>query len=139
VSDLEEEQSQQIRCLVVLAAVLCALLIGYNAFYVPDAPLSEPQVTADVSSQSEAYVPHSARAGSSKSASSTKSGGKVNINTASVSQLSQKLPGIGDGIARRIVSYREQHGLFRSVEDIRKVPGIGDKKYEKIKGLIAIK
>lgn len=138
-SSLEEEQSQQIRCLVVLAAVLCALLIGYNAFYVPDAPLSEPQVTADVSSQSEAYVPQSAGTGSSKPSSAARSGGKVNINTASASQLSQKLPGIGDGIAKKIILYREQHGLFRSAEDIRKVPGIGEKKYKKIKDLIAIK
>lgn len=136
---MKEEQSCQIRGLVVLAAVLCALLIGYNAFYVPDAPLSEPKVTADVSSQSEAYTPQSAGAVTSKAASSSKSTGKVNINTASVSQLSEKLPGIGDGIAKKVVSYRQQHGPFRSAEDIRKVPGIGEKKYEKIKGLIVIK
>ena len=135
---MEEEQSRQIRGLVVLAAVLCALLIGYNAFYVPDAPLSEPKVTADVSSQSEAYTPQTAGAATSKSASSSKGAGKVNINTASASQLSEKLPGIGNGIAQKVVSYRQQHGPFRSAADIKNVPGIGEKKYEKIKNFIQI-
>ena len=55
--------------------------------------------------------------------------GPVNINTACEEQLTA-LPGIGETLARRIVDYREVHGAYRSVEDLKNVSGIGDKKLE---------
>ena len=65
------------------------------------------------------------------------SNGKVNINTASISDF-QKLSGIGEGRAKAIVEYREEHGSFRSIEDIKNVSGIGDSLYEKIKDYITV-
>lgn len=53
----------------------------------------------------------------------------VNINTATVAEL-ETLPGIGPTIAQRIVDYREKYGAFKSVEGLRNVSGIGDKKFE---------
>ena len=50
---------------------------------------------------------------------------KVNINTAGAAELTA-LPGIGEVLAERIVAYREEHGPFAAVEDIRNVPGIGE-------------
>jgi competence protein ComEA len=127
-----EEQTRQVRFLVVIAAVLCALLIGYNAFYVPDAPLSEPTVKVDLtsafSSTSESVAASSVKESSTQNAASA----KVNINTATAAELSEKLDGIGDALAQRIVSYREQNGPFRNSEDLKNVPGIGDKKYAMI-------
>lgn len=139
-----DEQKRQVRFLVVIAAVLCAVIIGYNAFYVPDAPLSEPTVAADlpsVSSAAEAYSPSSIQpeSGASKPAASAQAAaGKVNINTATAQELSVKLSGIGGGLAQRIVSYREKHGPFRSVEAIKNVSGIGDKKFESIRNSITV-
>ncbi|MBC7337905.1 MAG: ComEA family DNA-binding protein, partial [Clostridia bacterium] len=48
------------------------------------------------------------------------------------------LPGIGPALAQRIISYREQHGPFRTVEDIKNVPGIGEGRFAQIKDLITV-
>ncbi|MGB9553591.1 MAG: helix-hairpin-helix domain-containing protein, partial [bacterium] len=64
--------------------------------------------------------------------------GKININTASASEL-ESLPGIGPVLAQRIVDYRTQKGGFKSIEEIKEVSGIGDKKFEAIKDLITVK
>lgn len=63
---------------------------------------------------------------------------KVNINTATAEELDARLPGIGPVLARRIVEYREKHGPFRSPEDLQNVSGIGPKRFEQLKELIAI-
>jgi comEA protein len=64
--------------------------------------------------------------------------GLVNINTAD-SQLLQTLPGVGPMTAQRIIEYRTNVARFGSVEDILNVKGIGPKKYEKLKPLIAVR
>lgn len=63
--------------------------------------------------------------------------GKVNINTAGVAEL-DALPGIGPGYAQRIVAYREQHGPFRTIEELQKVPGIGPATFARIRDLITV-
>lgn len=63
---------------------------------------------------------------------------KVNINIATQAQL-ESLPGIGPSTANKIVTYRSEHGKFKSIEDIKSVSGIGDSKFAKIKDLITIK
>lgn len=62
--------------------------------------------------------------------------GKVNINTCSKAEL-LLLPGIGDVLADRIIEYREKTP-FKSIEDIKNVSGIGEKKFESIKDLITV-
>lgn len=61
----------------------------------------------------------------------------ININNANAAQL-DTLPGIGEVTANKIINHREENGLFKSIEEIKKVNGIGDKKYEEIKSLISI-
>lgn len=62
---------------------------------------------------------------------------KININIASIDEL-QKLPGVGEATANKISKYREENGNFKSIEEIKNVNGIGDKKYEDLKDLISI-
>lgn len=62
---------------------------------------------------------------------------KININTATQSDL-QKLPGIGESTALKIINYRKEKGKFSKVEDLKNVKGIGDSKFSKIKDLIMV-
>ena len=62
--------------------------------------------------------------------------GKVNINTASVKDLTT-LPGIGENKAKKIVEYRNKN-KFEKIEDIKNVTGIGDNLYDKIKDSIEV-
>jgi competence protein ComEA len=63
--------------------------------------------------------------------------GIININSAGLEEL-ESLPGIGPVTAKNIIDYRNKNGLFKAKEELRKVTGIGEKKYEKIKQLISI-
>lgn len=63
---------------------------------------------------------------------------KININTADTTQL-QTLSGIGPVTAQKIIDYRENHGRFDSIEDIKNVSGIGEKTFEKLKDSIKTK
>lgn len=62
---------------------------------------------------------------------------KVNINTADLYTL-MSLDGIGETYAQRIIDYREANGPFKAIEDIKNVPGIGEKRFEMIKDSITI-
>ena len=61
----------------------------------------------------------------------------ININTASSEEL-QTLPGIGPALAERIVTYREEHGLFRSIDDLTNIKGIGVAVLSEFRDLLTI-
>ena len=63
--------------------------------------------------------------------------GKVNINTATEAQIAL-LPGLGPKLATEVVNYRTNNGGFKTIEDIKKVSGVGDKKFEKIKDYVVL-
>jgi competence protein ComEA len=90
------------------------------------------------------YIPETQESGSANDQPSKQVAGasdwsstKININTASNSQL-ETLPGIGPAMAGRITDYRNTNGSFTTVEDIKKVSGIGDKIFEEIKDKITV-
>jgi comEA protein len=56
----------------------------------------------------------------------------VNLNTATAQQL-QQLPGVGEKMAQRILTYRQQHGPFHTLEDLDAVKGLGPKKLDKMR------
>lgn len=63
---------------------------------------------------------------------------RVNINIATSEEL-QKLPGIGEAMASRIITYRKENGKFSKIEDLKNVSGIGEAKFNNIKNYIYIK
>ena len=78
-----------------------------------------------------------AEQGSAPGGGDTSAGKLVNINTADKAAL-MTLPGIGETRADAIISYRDSNGLFKKKEDIKKVSGIKDGSYNKIKDLITV-
>ncbi len=62
---------------------------------------------------------------------------KVNINTAGEAEL-EELPGIGPSTAQKIIADRDANGPYKSLDDLKRVPGIGDKKYASLEDLICI-
>ena len=63
---------------------------------------------------------------------------KINLNTATVSQL-DSLPGIGPVIAERILELRERSGPFQRIEDLMNIRGIGERTFLKLQDLITVK
>lgn len=62
---------------------------------------------------------------------------RININTASVKEL-EELPGIGKGLAERIVEHREKYGPFRRAEHLIMVRGISDKRFRALRDSITV-
>ncbi len=112
-----------------------------------NADISQINRAAMISDGDKVLIPTKAESGNSKSESSnskaspnSKSDGNssfVNINQANSTKL-QEIPGIGPVTAEKIIKYREDNGLFLKLEDLKKVSGIGDKTYEKMKPYISI-
>ncbi len=104
---------------------LAAHLADAQQIYVPELHESSPPPVA------------SASAPNASAASDTSASGRVNINTASASELEQ-LPNIGPTTAKRIVDYRDDHGPFMSIEDLRSVRGIGPATYADLEPYISV-
>lgn len=69
--------------------------------------------------------------------SNSESQQKININTATKEQL-MSLSGIGEAKAEAIIAYREEHGAFRSIDELKEIRGIKDGVFQKVKDLITI-
>ncbi len=68
---------------------------------------------------------------------SSNKGSKININKASQTEL-ETLNGIGPSTALKIINYRNSNGNFKTIDDIKDVPGIGESKFENIKNEICV-
>jgi len=62
---------------------------------------------------------------------------RVNVNTATVEQLSA-LPGVGAKLAARIVEHRQKSGAFRSTQELMSVQGIGEKNFAKLEAWLSV-
>ena len=100
---------------------------------VAEAP-SNNQATNEGSNEAVGQVAGTSTASSSVSSQVT---GKVNLNNATLAQL-DTLPGIGPAYAQRIVDYRQSHGGFKNITELKNIKGIGEKTFEKLKDLVSI-
>ena len=109
----------------------------------PDADLNAINLAIELRDQQQVYVPCQGEAdrpppvsGGASGGGGT-AGGRVNINTATATEL-EVLPRIGPAMAQRIVDYRAANGPFAAIEDIQNVPGIGSATFEGLKDLITV-
>ena len=72
-----------------------------------------------------------------KSTSTPKISGKVNLNSATLAEL-DTLTGVGPAYAQRIIDYRAKNGGFKSIDEVKNVKGIGEKTFDKFKDQIGI-
>lgn len=90
-----------------------------------------PAVTEENSSADETGEEKSASASASP-AEGGEAGDKVNINSADLSTL-MSVPGIGEKMAADIIAFREEHGKFKSIDQLKgSIKGIGEKKFDKM-------
>ena len=64
-------------------------------------------------------------------------GEKIDLNSADIAKL-VTIKGIGQSLAQRIIDYRKEHGPYEKIEDVMKVKGISNKKFELIKDAIMV-
>ena len=76
--------------------------------------------------------------GTTGTSTGSQTGGKVNLNTADSAQL-QTLSGIGPATADKIIADREKNGPYKSLEDLMRVSGIGEKRIEALREVATIK
>ena len=61
----------------------------------------------------------------------------INLNTATAAEL-EKLPGIGQKVAARIVQYRDKNGPFKKIEELMNVQGVGEKSFLQLRSRITV-
>ena len=103
----------------------------------PNADLSALNLATFLADGDKVAVPRRVRPGAAHAPPSPATPRKVNINRGTVRELEQ-LPGIGPTLAGEIVKYRERHGNFTRLEQLKRVPGIAEKKFEGIKPHITL-
>jgi competence protein ComEA len=96
------------------------------------AELAAVNLAARVEDGQQIVVPRAGAAAALGTEAAATSGAKISLATATPDQL-DTLDGIGPTLAKRILEYRDSHGGIRSLEELREVEGIGDKRFEALK------
>ncbi|MCL5292169.1 MAG: ComEA family DNA-binding protein [Actinobacteria bacterium] len=106
----------------------------------PEADLNSVNLASKLMDGQRVYLPKKG-----ESAPAVQAGGSggaaarlpLDLNTATIEEL-DKLPGVGEVLAKRIVNYRTAHGGFRRVEELQRVEGIGARKFENLKDQVRV-
>ncbi|MHA6260351.1 helix-hairpin-helix domain-containing protein [Sporosarcina sp. CAU 1771] len=118
-------------------------VIAASGGYLPDADSRLLNHAAKVVDELVIYVPIEGEEMPEENSSflqgesASKDDGKVNINSADLSQLTT-IPGIGPAKASAILAYRDENGLFKSTSDLMNISGIGQKTFDKLEHLIKL-
>ena len=110
----------------------------------PDADLDQLNLAARVADGERIFVSvrgapivASSDGGAGESSSSGVKSGPIHLNSATSSDL-ETLPGIGPSLASAIIKLRVERGGFRSVSDLRDVPGIGEARFSQLESSVAL-
>ena len=103
----------------------------------PDADLAKLNLAMPLKDGQHIIVPGALTEEEAATMAAAKPDGLVHINMADEKAL-EALPGIGPVMAKRIVEYRQENGPFSSVEDLKKVRGIGEVKFSRLKEKAAL-
>ena len=101
----------------IALAIVAAILLASGCATLPRPTNTAPRLSPDLSRPAHTSL--------------------INLNTASSQEL-EKLPGIGEGIAERIVAHRQQYGPFRRPEHLMMVRGISDQKFRQLRTMIVV-
>ncbi|NDO79286.1 hypothetical protein CJP72_00465 [Citrobacter sp. NCU1] len=113
-----------IKTLLVALSLTCTGVTG-SALAAESAaknPAVQTKADAPATAQTKASLPAKA---------SDDEGTRVSINTASAEELARAMNGVGLKKAQAIVSYREEYGPFKTVDDLKQVPGMGSSLVER--------
>lgn len=123
----EAEFSTRLKWLLAIICSVLITLVGLLLLYrdVADDTMAEPATKYAVQ---ESASPQIAETG--------KTGDKLDLNRATAEELTT-LPGVGEALAGRIVAFREQTP-FKVVRDLKKIPGIGEKKFKALSGYVCV-
>lgn len=125
---------------VLVATATATWLSASSASAAPDlAQVKGPQPAPfeNVRAQSPAQLPAGEEDDGEPRSRGKTLRGKLNLNTATGEQL-QLLPGVGPAKSERIVEFRQKHGKFRRIQDLRRVKGFGQKTLKKLTPYLAI-
>jgi competence protein ComEA len=101
------------------------------------ADLSAVNLAAKVEDGRQVLVPERPRGAGVAGVAAPEAIGPLNLNTATPEQLDE-LDGIGPGMAQRILDYREEQGGFGSIEELSRVPGIGEKRMAALREAVTL-
>ncbi|MEN0583517.1 MULTISPECIES: helix-hairpin-helix domain-containing protein [Kosakonia] len=110
-----------IKALLISLSFACATL-SHSALAAPSAAAKPP---AAQQSKSDTATSAQTKAQDAAKSADDEGGTRVSINSATAEELSRVMNGVGIKKAQAIVSYREEYGPFKSVDDLKQVPGIG--------------
>jgi len=127
------QESKAIIFLMVLLLIGSGVTL-YKKYHPDFAP--ELLLKKDWSREKKVFEPEKSSA-ISENISLKISNRKINLNTATLEEL-ESLPGIGQELGKRILSYREKKGSFSTIDELKKVRGIGPKTLEKLKNLVRV-
>lgn len=131
---------QQPGIVTVAAGARTADAVNACGGLLPQADAEKINMAQTLKDGQQIRVPERKAAGNAApggAAAGKEEGGLVNLNTADEKAL-DTLPGVGPATARKIIEYRESEGGFQSIEDLMKIKGIGQAKYEKLKDKVTI-
>jgi competence protein ComEA len=113
-----------IKALLITLSLTCAGMAQSAVAAEPVAKNQATQTKADASGAAQSKATQPAKA-------SDDEGTRVSINSASAEDLARAMNGVGLKKAQAIVSYREEYGPFKTVDDLKQVPGMGSSLVER--------